>query len=98
MIRLTRLNQREIAINCDLIEWAEAVPDTAVRLVSGECILVRESVDEVMRRIAEYRRSILAGAGLATALTSGTRPTRGVIRGPGALRAVDDVDGGEDER
>jgi flagellar protein FlbD len=75
MIHLTRLNHQEIAINCDLIEWAEAVPDTTVRLVSGECILVRESVEEVIRRIVDYRRSLLTSAGLASILTSGWRPS-----------------------
>ena len=60
MIRLTRLNHREIALNCDLIEWAEAVPDTTVRMVSGESILVLESVSEVIERIVAYRRTLLA--------------------------------------
>lgn len=69
MIRLTRLNHQEIAINCDLIEWVDAVPDTTVRMVSGEYVLVREPVDEVIRRIASWRRKLLAGASLA----SGTR-------------------------
>ena len=80
MIRLTRLNHQEIAINCDLIEWAEAVPDTTVRMVSGECILVLESVDEVIRRITDYRRSLLASAGLASVLTSGWRPSAAFLR------------------
>ena len=80
MIHLTRLNHQEIAINCDLIEWAEAVPDTTVRLVSGECILVRESVEEVIRRIVDYRRSLLASAGLGAILTSGWRPSVEFLR------------------
>jgi flagellar protein FlbD len=80
MVRLTRLNHREIAINCDLIEWTEALPDTTVRLVSGEHILVLESVDEVIRRISEYRRGLLASAGLAAVLTSGARPATAFLR------------------
>lgn len=84
MIHLTRLNHQEIAINCDLIEWAEAVPDTTVRMVSGECILVRESVEEVLRRIVEYRRSLLSSAGLAAILTSGWRPSGTFLKRAGA--------------
>lgn len=80
MIRLTRLNQREIAINCDLIEWAEACPDTTVRLVSGEHILVLETVEEVIRRITEYRKGLLASAGLAAVLTSGWRPATSILQ------------------
>jgi len=84
MIHLTRLNHQEIAINCDLIEWAEAVPDTTVRMVSGECILVLESLDEVIRRITEYRRNLLSTAGLAAILTSGWRPSKGFLKRNGA--------------
>src|SRR2546427_4064621 len=83
MIRLTRLNHQEIAINCDLIEWAEAVPDTTVRMVSGECILVRESLEEVIRRITEYRRNLLSSAGLAAILTSGWRPSAAFLKRAG---------------
>ena len=82
MIILTRLNHQEIVINCDLIEWAEAVPDTTVRMVSGECILVRETVGEVIRRIIDFRRSLLASAGLAAVLTSGGRPSEAFLKRP----------------
>ena len=74
MIHLSRLNQRDVAINCDLIEWVEANPDTTVRLVSGETIIVLEPPDEVIRRIEDYRKRILASAGIEALLTSGARP------------------------
>jgi flagellar protein FlbD len=77
MILLSRLNQREVAINCDLIEWVEAMPDTTVRLVSGESILVLEPVDEVIRRIVEYRRSVNVPAGVPAALLARRAPTSG---------------------
>ncbi len=97
MIHLTRLNRQEIAINCDLIEWAEAMPDTTVRMASGECILVRESVAEVIRRITDYRRALLASAGLAAILTSGWRPAGSFLqRGSGDSPAEADL--GEDGR
>lgn len=89
MIRLTRLNKNEIAINCDLIEWIEAEPDTRVRLVSGECILVRETVEEVIRLVADYRQSLLASSGLAAVLTSGSRGAHGALRASGAIRVVE---------
>ncbi len=80
MIRLTRLNHKEIAINCDLIEWVESKPDTTVRLVCGESILVLEPVSEVIQKITEYRRTLLAAAGLAAILTSGWKPTAALLR------------------
>jgi uncharacterized protein YlzI (FlbEa/FlbD family) len=80
MIRLSLLSQQEIAINCDLIETVEAKPDTTVRLVTGDIILVLESVDEVIRRITDYRRSLMSSAGLVALLTSGWRPTAALLR------------------
>jgi flagellar protein FlbD len=80
MIRLSRLNHQEIAINCDLIEYVEAKPDTTVRLVTGDSILVLESVEEVIRRITEFRRNLMSSAGLAAMFTSGWRPTASLLR------------------
>jgi flagellar protein FlbD len=74
VIHLSRLNHRDVAVNCDLIEWVEANPDTTIRLVSGETIIVLEPPDEVIRRVEDYRKRILASAGIEALLTSGTRP------------------------
>ncbi len=58
MIKLTRLNQTVIALNPDVILWAETSPDTTLSLVGGERVLVRESLEEVIDRVVEYRRRI----------------------------------------
>jgi flagellar protein FlbD len=60
VIRVTRLNGEQFALNPDLIERVEAHPDTVVFLVDGTRYVVTESVDEVMRDIREYRAGILA--------------------------------------
>ena len=60
MIRVTRLNGEQFALNPDLIERVEAHPDTVAFLVDGTKYVVRESVDEVLQEIREYRASILA--------------------------------------
>lgn len=57
MIRVTRLNDKEFVINTDLIKTIEATPDTVIRLVSEDKYVVRESVDEIIRRIVDYRRT-----------------------------------------
>ena len=62
MIRVTRLNGEQFALNPDLIERAEGHPDTVVFLVDGTRYVVRESVEEVLTEIREYRASILATA------------------------------------
>ena len=58
MIKLTRLDGREMVINAELIRFVEATPDTIVSLTSGEKVVVREGVDEVIRRAIEYGRAL----------------------------------------
>ena len=60
MIRVTRLNGERFALNPDLIERVEAHPDTVAFLVDGTKYVVKESVDEVLLEIREYRAGILA--------------------------------------
>lgn len=65
MIQLTRLNNKPLAVNSDLIKFVEQAPDTLITLVSGEKIVVKESADEVLARIVEFRRAVLSGLTLA---------------------------------
>ena len=62
MIQLTRLNHVPLVLNSDLIEHMEVTPDTVVTLTSGQKFVVLESAEEVLNRIIEFRRSIVAGA------------------------------------
>ena len=62
MIRLTRLNGPQIAVNADLIERAEATPDTVLTLVDGTKYLVAESVQDVIDRVRVFRASVLVTA------------------------------------
>jgi flagellar protein FlbD len=61
MIQLTRLNNSNITINSDLIKFVEQSPDTVITLLNGEKILVRESVGQILDRVIEFRRRVLAG-------------------------------------
>ena len=56
MIKVTRLNGSELVINADLIEFVEAIPDTIVSLVTGKKIMIKETTDDVIRRVAEFKR------------------------------------------
>ena len=60
MILLHRLNGPPFALNADLIERAEATPDTVLTLVDGTKYVVAESLDEVVARIQESRASVIA--------------------------------------
>ena len=58
MIRLTRLNNRSLVVNSELIKFIENAPDTVITLVTGEKIVVLETAEEVMSRIVDYRRRL----------------------------------------
>ena len=58
MIRLTRLNGSNYVLNCELIETAEATPDTVITTVDGKKYICTEGVDEVIARIIEYKGKI----------------------------------------
>ena len=72
MIELTRLNGSRLAVNCELIKYAEAAPDTMLTLVTGDKLVVLEPCHEVSRRALEYRASVLRAAWpeAATALSA----------------------------
>ena len=57
MIKLTRLNDTQLVINAEMIEFVEAIPATIVSLVSGKKIMVSESVDAVIEEVIEYKRN-----------------------------------------
>ncbi len=58
MITLTRLNRGPFLLNPDLIEHVEMTPDTVINLTTGHQFMVRESAEEVVNRIIEFRRAI----------------------------------------
>jgi uncharacterized protein YlzI (FlbEa/FlbD family) len=58
MIWLTRLNNRPLVVNSELIKFIENAPDTVITLVTGEKIVVLEPAEEVMTRIIDYRRRL----------------------------------------
>lgn len=66
MIRVTRLSGEEIIINANLIQYVESRPDTYISLTTSDRLVVREPIDEVVRRCLEYSRSIriIPGLGL----------------------------------
>ncbi len=61
MILLTRLDGQTIAVNEGLIVFAESTPDTVITMSSGQRMIVREPVKELIERIASFQRSIFAG-------------------------------------
>jgi flagellar protein FlbD len=58
MIDLRLINDTHITLNSDLIEYMEETPDTVISLSTGKKMIVKESVQEVIDKIIEYRRRI----------------------------------------
>lgn len=58
MIRVTRLNDQPVVINSEQIKMIEQTPDTMITLLTGDRLMVKESIQEVVRRAIEYSRSV----------------------------------------
>ena len=56
MIKLTRLNQSEVVVNVEMIEFVEETPDTLISLISGKKVLVTEPVDLIINRVIVYKK------------------------------------------
>lgn len=56
MIELTRLNGKDLVVNAELIALIERTPDTILTLTTGRKIMVKESVEEVVKKVKEYLR------------------------------------------
>ena len=56
MIKVTDVAGNVKIINCDLIERVEANPDTVIFLVNGHNIILRDSPDEVVEKVVQFRR------------------------------------------
>lgn len=59
MIKLTRLNGSVYVLNSDMIETIEATPDTVISTSETKKYVCKESVEEVINKIIEFRGNIL---------------------------------------
>ncbi|MDT8901299.1 flagellar FlbD family protein [Anaeroselena agilis] len=60
MIKLTKFksHDHDFVLNAELIETIEETPDTVITLTNGKKLIVAEGMDEVVRRVMEYRRAM----------------------------------------
>lgn len=47
-----------MVVNAELVETVESTPDTIVSLVTGKKFMVRESVEEIIAKVIEYRKQL----------------------------------------
>lgn len=59
MIKLTKLNNMEIVINEDQIEYIEIIPESKIIMMNGKYHVVKESAEEIIQKTIAYKNSIL---------------------------------------
>lgn len=59
MISLTKLDNARILVNLETIKYVETMPDTVVRFVNGDSVIVRESLEEVEQRVIKFKKQVL---------------------------------------
>ncbi len=58
MINVTKLNGDSIILNAELIETVESRPDTLITLTTGNKIMVKEKVAEIIKRVEDYKKHV----------------------------------------
>ncbi|KRL37574.1 flagellar FlbD family protein [Liquorilactobacillus uvarum] len=58
MIALVSMNGNSFYLNPDLIYRIEETPDTVVILTDGKTLIVKQSAEEIVDLIIEYRQKI----------------------------------------
>ena len=56
MIKVTDVAGNVKIINCDLIERVEANPDTVLFLVNGHNLILRDTPDEVVDKVIQFKK------------------------------------------
>ena len=58
MILLTKRNQEKFLVNHLQIEYIECIPESKVVMMNRDYYLVRETMEEIIDKIAEYNAKV----------------------------------------
>ncbi|MBR3543224.1 MAG: flagellar FlbD family protein [Treponema sp.] len=58
MIEVERLNGTKYFINPHMIESMECLPDLTITMLSGKKVIVRNSPEDIINKIVDYRKKI----------------------------------------
>ena len=58
MIEVERLNGTKYFINPHMIESMESLPDLTITMLSGKKVVVRNSPEDIINKIVDYRKKI----------------------------------------
>ena len=59
MIVLTKMNKERFLVNHNQIECIELIPECKVVMMNHDYYLVRESVEEIVQKIADYNAKVM---------------------------------------
>ena len=59
MIVLTKRNHEKFLVNHLQIEYIETIPESKIVMMNHDYYLVRESVEEIIEKIAEYNAKVM---------------------------------------
>lgn len=55
MITITKLNGQRLTVNCDLIETMEETPDTTITMTTGNKLIAREPISQLVQEVISYK-------------------------------------------
>lgn len=58
MIKLTRMNGSKFTLNAELVMTIEECPDTVISLTTGQKLIVKDSEQEIIQKIIDYKKRI----------------------------------------
>lgn len=58
MIEVERLNGSKYFLNPHMIESMESLPDLTITMLSGKKVIVRNSPEDIINKIVDYRKKI----------------------------------------
>lgn len=58
MILLTKLDDTSVLVSLDAIKYIESTPDTLIRFLNGDTLIVRESLENIRKLVLEYKQNL----------------------------------------
>jgi uncharacterized protein YlzI (FlbEa/FlbD family) len=59
MLMLSKLDKTRVLVPLETVKYIEETPDTLIRFLNGESIIVREGLDEIRESVTRMRRLLL---------------------------------------
>lgn len=70
MILLTKLDKSRVLVSLENIKYIESTPDTLVRFVNGDMLIVCESLNEISTLVTNFKVQCLIAANSQSSIAS----------------------------